>query len=510
MSQEQTEEKTAEQMKSDKTRKVTQRVVNASNMINAADQSLYPLVFSSIQNTMGISVEALGFISTAQGLTQAATTPIWGWLNDKYSRRKVLTFGCIFWGVFTIFFAFSQTILDMVIYRLIIGIGLGVIVPTAQSIIADYFPAEKRGVAFGMLGLMLILGVVFGAISATLFVSLSADIIPGLDNWRFVFVAWGFLSIGIGVFVLTFAKDPVRGALDIGFTGAETYTIKRSDFKKILTNKTFLLIICQGMAGSIPWTAIYLMPTWLEYVGFVPLIAGAGFLLIAFGAAGGTLFGGWIGDKAAKWNTYKGRILVAQISVAIGIPMVFILFFVIPPDTSSFGLYLLIGIITGFSITWSANACNNPIFSEIFPPEIRGSAFAVDRLFEGGVSAFGTWLVTIAAALLGFQSPTPGEFPSTWTPNQYPDSSTFSRTTNMLALGHGMFWIMFPFWVVCLILYTLVYKTYPKDSKRAKQFLEDRAREKRETKEDVPSESVPKAQDEDKRDLNEIIDELDK
>lgn len=495
-------------MSSDSDRKKTQRVVNASNMINAADQSLYPLVFSSIQNTMGISIETLGLISTAQGLTQAITTPIWGWMNDKHSRKKVLAFGCIFWGVFTILFAFSVTFVDMIIYRLIIGVGLAVIVPTAQSIIADYFPPEKRGVAFGMLGLMMILGVVFGAVSATLLVDaelIPFDIIPGLDNWRLVFIVWGTISIVIAVFVLIFAKDPVRGSVDIGFTGSESYSIKRSDFKKILTNKTFMLICAQGMAGSIPWTAIYLLPTWFEYVGFAPLVAGVAFILIAFGAAAGNLFGGWVGDRAAKWNPSKGRILVAQISVAIGIPLVFILFYVIPPSTDSYYLYLIFGILAGFSITWAGNACNSPIFSEIFVPEIRGSAFAVDRLFEGGVSAFGTYLVTIAAALLGFM--TPIGYPSNYTPNQYaPDF----RTTNMLALGHGLFWIMFPFWVVCLILYFLVYKTYPKDFQRTKNILEERGREKQGTAEIGPIKSQPQAQGDVERNSNGDIDELDK
>jgi len=484
-------EPSTEQRKQSIDLKRTQGVVNASNMINSADQALYPFLLSSIQASTGISLPNLGLISTAQGLTQSISTPVWGWLNDRHSRKKVLAFGCVFWGFFTILFAFSSLFITMIVYRLIMGFGLAVIVPTSQSIIADYFPAEKRGAAFGLLSLMAIFGIAFGLISAIVLVEFP-PLIGNFDNWRLVFIIWGIISIVIAMFVLLLAKDPVRGAVDIGFTGSQSHKMKLSDFKTILSNKTFVCIVAQGVSGTIPWAAIYLMPSWFEYLGFTPADAGIFFLLIIAAAGIGSLFGGWLGDRAAKWNPNKGRIMVAQISVAIGIPMAWVIFYAIPPVTSSFSLYLIAGIFTYFCVTWAGTACNNPIFSEIFVPEIRGSAFSVDRVFEGGVASVGTYFVSLVATAFGFLTPNAitdagAKIPYTQylTPNQY---SPNLMATNSAALAHGMFWIIFPFWILCLLIYTLVYRFYPTDFQKNKQFLEERAREEQlQKKSEIPA-----------------------
>ena len=447
-------------------------IINTTMVVNSADGSLYPVVMPQIQATLGIPLDQVGLISSVGSFLQAAMTPIWGWANDKYSRKKVLGTGCAIWGVLTILMALSMNFIDMLVYRALTGIGLAVIVPTANSLIADYYPASQRGKAFGYLNLTGIFGMLIGAIVASVIVQLFPTIL-GIYSWRLVFIAWGIASVVIAGLVFVLAKDPKRGLMDAGYTGnekiAEKPTIKLSDFKKIVTNKTFLLICAQGVAGSIPFNGLLFMPTWLEYIGFPLLNAMLLFIIVAFGAAVGTVFGGWLGDRAAKKSPNRGRILVAQLSVFSGIPLTAILFFVIPSSTSSVGLMLMDGVAMGFFVTWAGNACNAPIFSEIFAPEIRGSAFSVDRVFEGSVSSFGTFFIGLAATAFGFQTPPEsfGQFPNT-----YPDAF---RLANLSALSIGIFTIMIIPLILCLILYTLVYLTYPKDLQKMKDILEARA-----------------------------------
>ncbi len=241
--------------------------------------------------------------------------------------------------------------------------------------------------------------------------------------------------------------------------------MKFKDFKKIFTNKTFLLVVLQGVSGSIPWNGIYFMVTWLEYVGFDPLTAGLVFAVVAVGAALGNLLGGVIGDWAAKKSPRKGKILVAQISVFSGIPLTYVIFLAIPMETASMLAYIIIGVVTGLLISW-AGPINNAIFSEIFEPEIRSSVYSVDRLFEGSFAAVGTTLVGIVATLFGYQTP-PIEV-------KIVDLPSAMRITNMVALANGMFYVAFIPWIICLILYTLVYFTYPKDHERMRNALANR------------------------------------
>jgi MFS family permease len=450
----------------------TLRVVNMTNVINSADGSLYPIVMPQIQASLHLPLDQLGLASSIGSLLQAVTTPMWGWANDKYSRKKVLGIGCLIWGVLTILMAFSMHFFDMLLYRLFTGVGLAVIVPTAYSLIADYIPAPQRGKAYGVLGLTGLVGMVIGAVIATIIVNQVNDIVPGLDNWRLVFMSWGAASVVIAALVFVFAKDPARGQMEVGFADApknrKTRSMKLADFKTILKNKTFLLICTQGVAGSIPFAGILFMPTWLEYIGFQPLEAAGLFVIIAISAGAGTVFGGWFGDRAARWSPKRGRIFVAQLSVGSAIPLVIILLVFIPHVTSSMYEMLVVGLIVGFLCTWAGNACNLPIFSEIFEPEIRGSAFSVDRVFEGSIAAFGTYFISLAATAFGFATP-PASYGQL--PNLYPDPF---RLANLAALTKGMFLIMIIPQILCLCLYSLVYITYPSDLKKAKAIMEAR------------------------------------
>ncbi len=452
----------------------TQVTINLSNIIDNADGQIFPSVYEQVQLTTGLDIVQLGDLTGIRSLLQALATPIWGWWSDKHSRKLVLSIGCFIWAFFTIMVAFASQFIDLLIYRAITGIGLAVIVPTSQSLVSDYFPPETRGKAFGWLGLTGVLGSIVGTIFATAIVSAYSTIL-GIDSWRFIFIVWGIVSIIVGLLVLIFAKDPIRGEMEpelaavISKEEADKYHAKFSDFKKILTNRTFMIIVFQGMAGSIPWNGIFFMIIWFEYIGFDPLIAGLLFSIIAIGAAVGNLLGGLIGDRAAKWRPKSGRIIIAQISVASGIPLTFIIFLLIPMMESSVLLYIIFGTITGLLISWCSGGTNNPIFSEVIEPEIRSSAFSVDRMLEGSFAALGTVFVGLAADLFGYTTPPLGVDLS-----QLPASI---RYTNMMALALGMFLVALIPWIICLILYSFVYKTYPTDFERVRKILEERGKD---------------------------------
>jgi len=458
-----------------KDRTKTQVLVNTANIIDQADQNMLPVMYSSVQVTTGLSIQQLGNVTLARALLQSISSPLWGWLSDRYSRKMILGIGCIIWGVFTSLFGIIFTnnlnptanYAGMIVIRAFIGLGLAVIFPTAQSLIADFFPKSKRGKAFGVLGLT---GIV-GAIVGMLFAGFVADVnIGSMQGWRFSFIVIGGFSVLLGVLVMSFGKDPVRGALERGTQvltqePKEKYKTSWKDYKEILTNKTFLLIVAQGSAGSIPWNSILWMPYWLEHLGFDSGLTAIAFAVVAIGAAGGNLFGGFIGDWIEKRNPDKGRIIIAQISVFSGIPMMFILFLLMPRQSTTGVLigFIILGIITGFLISWCGPAANNPILSELFKPEIRGTAFALDRLFEGSVAASGTAVVAAIATGLGFTDPGSGQPISSLTINEI--------ATNIDAMAWGIIIATAIPWTICLIFYSFIYRTYPNDRDRTRKIM---------------------------------------
>jgi hypothetical protein len=69
----------------------------------------------------------------------------------------------------------------------------------------------------------------------------------------------------------------------------------------------------------------------------------------------------------------------------------------------SITLYGALLLVMGATISWAAPACNNPIFAEIVPPELRNLVYAFDRSFEMAIAAMAAPLVGILAEqLFGF------------------------------------------------------------------------------------------------------------
>lgn len=84
-----------------------------------------------------------------------------------YNRVKVTTLGCIMWGVCTAGFSMCASLRQGYFFWAINGIGLSLVIPTGQSLIADYYQASNRGKAFGALYLTGSLGGMFGSMYAT-------------------------------------------------------------------------------------------------------------------------------------------------------------------------------------------------------------------------------------------------------------------------------------------------------------------------------------------------------
>jgi MFS family permease len=71
--------------------------------------------------------------------------------GHKLNRARLVAVTCWYWAVMTTLFACSSATWQGSILWALNGLGLGVMVPNAQSLIADYYDAMHRGRAFGML-----------------------------------------------------------------------------------------------------------------------------------------------------------------------------------------------------------------------------------------------------------------------------------------------------------------------------------------------------------------------
>lgn len=168
----------------------------------------------------------------------------------------------------------------------------------------------------------------------------------------------------------------------------------------------------------------------------------------------GNLLGGLVADSLARRFGYHGRPLSAQITVAIGIPLVFLQFYGIPAGEGTFGLYF--AIIAGFGIlgSWAQSGTNFPILSDIVPAQDRSKVMAWECALENSIAnAIGPIFVSfLAESVFGYEF---GEA-----------EKTGQSIGSAVALGKAMTATICIPWLITLVAYTLLHWSYPRDMKR--------------------------------------------
>ena len=115
------------------------------------DEALLPAVYLYVSCALRASPAALGSITAARSLSQALTSPLGGVLGHYYNRCHVIAAACALWAVCTAGFAFSTSVTQAALLWAVNGAGLAAMIPNGQSLVADYYPPERRGAAFGCL-----------------------------------------------------------------------------------------------------------------------------------------------------------------------------------------------------------------------------------------------------------------------------------------------------------------------------------------------------------------------
>jgi MFS family permease len=129
-----------------------------------------------------------------------------GWIADKTSRVNILSLACAIWSAATAACGFAANYPQLVVARMLVGVGEAGGVPPSYALITDSFPRGRRGVAFSIYNLGppigAALGVAFGASIAAAF------------NWRDAFAAIGAVGIVTAIAVRLIVREPKRGGLD--------------------------------------------------------------------------------------------------------------------------------------------------------------------------------------------------------------------------------------------------------------------------------------------------------
>lgn len=284
-------------------------------IFNYADRYLISGLVDPIKAEFGVGDQFMGLLMGPAFAVLYTTIgiPI-ARLADRSSRIAIICIGCLVWSLFTGLSGFATGPWTLALARVGVGVGEAAFVAPAYSILSDYFRAEKRGMAFAVLGL----AVYFGQITGYAVGPRIAD----AHDWRmafFVMAVPGVLLSGIAWLVV---REPVRKQI---LTVANQIPLLPLTKKLIRSSAFVLMMIAMGLGTLSGVSFGFWGPALFTRLYDVPLAEASSTFGLYFGSAGliGMLLFGAFADKAAKGGLERplkmaaGALLAASVCIML-------------------------------------------------------------------------------------------------------------------------------------------------------------------------------------------------
>jgi EmrB/QacA subfamily drug resistance transporter len=166
----------------------------ATIFITAIEGTIVATALPVIVGELG-GFDLFSWVFTGYLLTQAATTPIYGRLADLYGRKRVLFVGLALFLVGSVLCGFAWSMVWLVVFRVVQGIGTGALVPVAQTIIADLYPPAERARIQGYLSSVWGVGAILGPLVGAWLVAHASWSMVFWVNVPIAITAWLMLAL---------------------------------------------------------------------------------------------------------------------------------------------------------------------------------------------------------------------------------------------------------------------------------------------------------------------------
>ena len=343
-------------------------VLFAVGTLNFVDRQILSVLVEPIKAELHLSDTQFGLLT---GLSFALFYAVMGvpvaLLADRTHRVRLIAAACFIWSCFTAACGMAGSFTHLMLARFGVGVGEAGGTPPSLSILADYYPPERRAlitgvfVANGPLGVLL--GTVIGGGIAQAY------------GWRSAFFVLAALGIVAAPLLLIFVREPRRGAhdghaADAPPAPAPSFLATAGLFRR--KRSLGLLLVAAALSnvvsyGILSWTPAFLMRT--QGMSLRELTAW-------FGLAAGLSFGLGIWGGGAVVSRFAARsprtyALVPGISIAIVAPT-----FVAALLASSWQASLALLIVPmALSVTFTAPAL--ALVANLAPHNARATASAM-------------------------------------------------------------------------------------------------------------------------------------
>jgi DHA2 family multidrug resistance protein len=160
--------------------------VSMATFMEVLDVSIANVSLRHIAGDMGAGPSEATWVLTSYLVSNAVVLPISGWLSNVVGRKRFYMLSVALFAVSSLLCGFAPSLGWLLFFRVLQGMGGGGLAPSEQAILADTFPPAKRGMAFAVYGVAVVVAPAIGP-------TLGGWITDNYD-WRWIF----FINVPIG------------------------------------------------------------------------------------------------------------------------------------------------------------------------------------------------------------------------------------------------------------------------------------------------------------------------
>jgi MFS family permease len=274
-------------------------------MLDAMDFMLYAMAIGQLRTYFSINAATAGLLGTVTLAMSAVGGIIFGFVADKVGRTRALMYTILIFSVASLGAATSQSLLQLLLWRALLGIGMGGEWASGAVLVSETWPPEHRNKAISIMQSGWAIGYVLAAVMAGVFID---SLGLGREAWRWLF-AFGAAPALFVLWVRRSVPEPAAWTERQASPGPRT-----SPFKIIFgpeyRARTLLVVALNSCVQFGYWGIFFWLPTFLaqpvaqggaglNVLGSIPWI-----ITLQTGAYLGYLTFGFIADRLGRSRTF--------------------------------------------------------------------------------------------------------------------------------------------------------------------------------------------------------------
>ena len=305
-----------------------------------------------------------------------------GWLSDRFGRKPTMLFSSVLFSVSAIGCAFCMGFTDLVVYRIIGGVGIGIVSIVSPVYISEISPEKMRGAMVGLYQLAITLGFVLAyLVNYLLLVNIHVD-----ELWRVMLGAEAVITLFFFAVIFFVPESPrwlaARGGQGLAALPAKAgipwKELKKPGIVKAMAIGCAIAILGQFMGVN---AVLYYGPEIFANAGFAAQDSSFSTVLVGLVNMFSTILAVFLIDRVGrKGLIYFGVSVMIVCLVAIGVMF----------QQHVKGLvFVSVFLVYIFAQAISISAVVFVLLSEMYPNKVRGVAMSV----AGFALWVGTYLI---------------------------------------------------------------------------------------------------------------------